>query len=287
MRIDATWTWISDNGQRIDMRPDGDITLEEAPGADGLRNEITFEKNAGEHGATQLGMSLPERAITLTGTIQRSRQTSAEALLAAFNPAYEGTLTYRDAHKCRSIRASIEQAPQISADKAEMNYFVSLLCPAPFWQDATGESVATLATWTGGIAFPFIINDSTGIEFETRTTSIIVDVQNPGQVPVGMQVRFTASGRVVQPQIMHMGTRQQIIADLTLNANEVVVIDTRYGSKGIYRAEDGALAPLPLYLMQGDYIVLTEGINKIRYAAADGLEALKIELVYTPLYLGV
>ena len=112
-------------------------------------------------------------------------------------------------------------------------------------------------------------------------------VRNLGQVPAGLRIIFTAGGAVVRPEVMHMGTRAKTLLDKTMSAGESIVIDSRYGKKGVYYQSGGEVTAAPLYLMAGEFITLGLGDNAIRYAAESGVDALSIELVFTPYYLGV
>lgn len=137
------------------------------------------------------------------------------------------------------------------------------------------------------LVFPFDVDDSEGICFEQRQESMIQIVRNQGQVPAGLRIIFTAGGAVARPEVMHMGTRAKTLLDKTMSAGESIVIDSRYGKKGVYYQNGGDVTAAPLYLMAGEFITLGLGDNAIRYAAESGVDALSIELVFTPYYLGV
>lgn len=288
LRIDQQFRWVSDNGVSVTLAPELPISCDDVEGIDGLESEIYTDKSAGQDGLNVVGMSLKERNITLTGSIHAREVDNRALLLWAFSPKDKGTLHYVDATRAYSIRAAIESAPKFSRDDTgELAFFVSLLCPVPYWEDAQGETHYMLAAWSGGAYFPFEIDDSKGIAFEERQDSVIQLVHNAGQVPAGLRIIFTASGAVENPEVMHMGTRVKTALDTTMQAGDSIIVDSRYGKKGVYYQQGGIATPAPLYLMSGDFITLGLGDNAMRYAAQSGVDALNIELVFTPYFLGV
>ena len=123
---------------------------------------------------------------------------------------------------------------------------------------------------------------------EERQESVIQTIHNGGHIPIGARIIFTASGTVARPEVMHMGTRARTVLDLTMAAGNSYMVDSRNGKRGVYYYyRDGTAIAAPLYRMRGEFITLDIGDNIIRYAAESGVDALSIELIVEPYYVGV
>jgi hypothetical protein len=84
------------------------------------------------------------------------------------------------------------------------SFFVSLLCPSPFFE-ALDEVRVELAAWIDKFSFPLEIPAS-GMELGQREPSQIIIVNNAGDVSCGCTISFTALGTLTNPEIMNVDT---------------------------------------------------------------------------------
>ncbi len=268
-------TFASYSGAPYFLKRDG------VTGIDGLRNDLFSEESAGEDGAMPSGDALLPRAITLAGTLLAADQDAADAhLQRVFNPKRAGTLLYSNGNRQRRIAVRVEQAPTITRGRYRQ-FFLSLIGDDPYFYEGNGESCTDVATWLPLLEFPLEIPED-GFEFEIRQESQIIDVVNAGDVDIGIRALICATDTLIRPEIMHMGTRERIVLNTTMQRGDVAEVDTRPGSKGIWLTRAGQERQRAFQLRGADMVFwgLSPGDNLIRYDAEAGSQHMTVA-IYT------
>lgn len=284
------------NGQSVEISGDRPYLIQSFEGGDGVKNNIYTVKSPSQDGQTETGKNLDTREITISGLIVAPQANVLESyrreLLTVFNPKLTGTLQYTCEGVQKVISCEVETPPAFGDPSMRWQTFsITLLCPNPFWQDIT-ESVNEIALWLP--EFEFVDPDGFeippgGMEFGERAPSLIVDVENPGDVPCGMRILFTALATIANPSIMNVNTREQFRIVKTMAAGEVIEVNTNWGSKGVTGTLNGQTLNYFNYadLLSSTFMQLQPGSNPLRYDSDSGLDSLDVTIRFTPQYLGV
>jgi hypothetical protein len=244
-----------------------------------------------QYGSTVTGQRVEEREIQISGKINtkgdkaKDREARRE-LATVINPCNSGTLTYRYGTHVRSIAVKAESSPTFKSG-VYTEFTATLIAHRPFWTD----SVATetdIATWESLWEFPIEIPDTDGgMEFETRNASMIVEVNNNGDVRNGMIVKFKASGTVVNPTLICADTGEYIKVNHTMQAGETITVNTTYGNKSVMISDAVSETDIISDLdIDSTFIQLEAGSNTFKYDADVGVTALETIVVCEHLYIG-
>lgn len=283
-------------GQSIAIGLTRPFIYQKISGFEGAKNTINTVKSPEQDGETFTSMSLEKAERTITGIILADAEDKVEQyrrqLEMVFNSKESGVLQFSDGDLRKSCDCKVEAITFGDRDGVTQAFDIVLLCPNPFWHDIA-ESIDEIALWLPGFEFSdpggFEIPAPDGMEFGERAPSLIVDVQNPGDVPCGMKIIFTALGTLTNPSVFNVNTREFFRITKTMQPGETIEINTKFGEKGITGYLNGESldywnhADLP----DSTFMQLQPGSNPIRYNADSGLDNLNVTIRYSPQYLGV
>lgn len=141
--------------------------------------------------------------------------------------------------------------------------------------------------------FPLIIKDVEdeephGIVFGVRKPSVAFDVNNYGDIEVGMKITLTAKGTLENPKVTNVDTLEYFKINKTLSAGEQVVINTSIGEKSVYGFNGGVKSNYFTYKDTGStWLQLALGKNTFVYSADSGIDNLEVEINFNYNYLEV
>jgi hypothetical protein len=279
--------YVNSDGESITLRQAKPYFIEKLDGTGSIRNTVNTFKAPEQDGAFYVSSTLDMRNITIEGTIVAA--TSEEAyelrknLLRFFSPKKTGTLIYRD----RQISCVVEEvALMVSVRERIPKFFLSLLCPSPFFE-TLDEIRQELASWDPLLEFVLEIPEE-GIEFGLRQPSQIITVDNIGDVPCGCEIIFKASGPVTNPELLHLDTGEFVRILTTMSNGDEYHIYTHFAGKRVISIIDGTESNA-FYLMDtnSNFFQLAPGNNNLRYDASDNLDLLDVSVYYRPQFLGV
>jgi len=280
-------TYINTSGERLVLRQARPFFLTRIDGVGRTRQTINTFRAPEQDGAFYISSTLDMRNITLEGTVSASTPDKAyehrKRFLRIFTPKMQGTLIYRG----RQITCVVEEAGFTSSTRERApNFFVSLLCPSPFFE--TLEEVrAELAMWTPLFRFPLEIPEG-GMEFGSRQPSQIITVDNIGDVACGCVIIFRALGTVEAPELLNMDTGEYVRLNVTMSAGEEIRVYTHFAGKRVARVigqtESNAFSELDI---GSTFLQLEAGRNLLRYDADVNMDLLEVSVYYRPRFLGV
>ena len=254
---------------------------------------IYTSKGMSQNGNTYLGNTLDQREITLEVTIIAE---SSEKLInhkdrfnKVFNPQNnELWLTYQDDVKTRKVKCISNKLPYFTSIKNSVSKcLISLTANNPFWQE-TMEIKEEIAAWIGDFEFDLEIPSETGIELGHREPSLIVNINNNGNIECGMRVEFKALATLENPSLLNVNTSEYIKINKTMLAGEIITVKTYFGNKSVESSYNGVVSNAFNYIdFQSTFIQLSVGDNLIRYDADSNIENLEVSVYYIPQYLGV
>lgn len=280
-------TYINTSGEQIILRQRKPFFLSKIDGVGRTQQTINTFKAPEQDGAFYISSTLDMRNITLEGTILANTIDEAynyrRQFLRVFTPKQHGVIVYRD----RRISCVVEEAGFIiSIGERNPNFFISLLCPSPFFE--TLEEIRDeLALWIP--LFHFVLEIPTeGIEFGLRQPSQIITVDNIGDVPCGCMIVFKALGTVTNPELLNLDTSEYVKINTTMNAGDELRIYTKFAGKRVVQITGGLETNVFSLLDIGStFLQLAVGRNTLRYDASMNVDLLESSLYHRPMFLAV
>jgi len=262
--------------------------LTDFEGGHGLHARITSVAQYPQDGETYVGSRVEARSITLRGWIARDKAANRIKMLEIMKPKGRGTLTLIRGKFKRRIRCVVERAPYFASERGDL-YTILLYCPQPYWEEASGDSNIVMNGWQGLFEFPLEIVDGEGFEFGTRISSVVMNIENPGDAETGFIATFEAVGSVTNPEIVNVVTGQRMRFEVSMAAGDVLRVSTVPFDKWMtMERSNGTDENAMQYITQDfEFIQLQPGTNMLRAAAEYGGELLNTYLSFRALYLAV
>lgn len=264
--------------------------LQKISGFEAPKNNVYTVKSVSQDGQTATGSSLDMKERTITGTMKADSNDGLEDcrryLSRVFTPKADGTLQYECNGLVKTCVCKVETLAFGDIGIRSQTFDIVLLCPNPFWHDIE-ESMQEIAEWIGELEFAFEIPQDTGAEMGYRSPSLIINVNNPGDVPCGMKIVFSALGTVTNPNLLNIDTQEFIKVKKTMTAGEIITITTDFGNKKVVDLLNGITSKVINIDLDSVFLQLAVGDNLLRYNADSGLDMLECKLYYVPQYLGV
>lgn len=233
-------------------------------------------------GESYQGSHNPKRNIVLTFAVRRREYWELR------NEVYSifgmpGTLTwYPDEGEQRSIEYYVESIEFSDPNtRGFRQCSVSFICPFPFFSGA--EKTVRLSYWKPLFILPGVMNSP--FRLGERVAQQLVNIYNPQPVQIGMKIKFTALGNVINPSLKNVASGEQFKLSASLSVGSGIAVNTQNGQKGAYYIDE----PQPFSLWDyelNDWIQLRPGNNILQYGADTGAEFLDVSIEYSQLYLG-
>lgn len=286
-------TFKNSNNESLEFTDNSNFLIQGIEGLSGVsakRVSYTGFMQDGEHYQSS---SLEVRQIVLKFALLAD---SVDELLKArnrinklFNPKLgNGELTYEVEGVKRKIVCVASSMPKMSGlttgdyCKGE----VILLAHDPHFTDMT-ETRVNVATWRNLLRFPITFTKEKQA-FGFKEPSLIVNLENNGDVECGMTIEFVSKGAVKNPSLININTQEYIKLNHTMVAGEKIVITTSYGFKKVVSEVNSTRKNVMNYLdIDSTFLLLDVGDNLLRYGADDNLNHLEVNIIYSQRYLGV
>lgn len=185
-------------------------------------------------------------------------------------------------------RTSIRYSPSYQENNEVIcKFLITGFCPYPLFTDEN-ETVVSASYTEPLLLFPLVIPSEEGVKFGVRQPSLIAEILNEGDFPVGYTIEFRAHGTVVNPILTDIGTQQFIEISKTMESGEVITVDTREGYRQVRGSVNGVESNYFRYRnFDSSWLTLQQGVNSIRYNAESGLSSLEVYIRFSPAYLEV
>jgi len=287
MRYTDRLTFIDDTGREVMFGAASVYWWNSASGMDGLSANIYTVKGAGQDGETDIAANLAMRTITIEGLIKSDSQALyRKNLISAVRSGATGKLVYQNGEVTRYIRCRVKKAPVFSNTRIE-KFQITFSCANPFWREGSGDKrVAEIALWLNDLEFPVEI-PADGMELEHHSPSLIVNVNNTGDVPVGMLIVFKATGTTADPYLIDVGTQAKLLVNKAMEPGDEIRVWTGYGEKRVELMRGGVVSNIFNYLdVDSEFLQLAVGDNLLRYGA-DVEDNIEVTIYYDIAYVGV
>jgi hypothetical protein len=279
--------YTNDSGISVTLRQIKPYFITKLDGVGRIRQSITTFHAPEQDGDFFVSSSVDMRNITIEGQILADNFEQSydlrRNLLKIFTPKLRGTLTFRS----RKISCIVEEAAFSATSSAKSPaFFISLLCPAPFFE-SINDTIAELASWQENFSFPLEVTSS-GIELGYRQPSQIIEILNDGDVDCGLEIIFKALGNVENPELRKLETGEFMRINTTLTNGQEIHVFTHFANKKVILV-DGNTQTNAFSLIDTDstFFQLSTGINTLRYDSDSNLDLLEVEIKYRLLYLAI
>lgn len=269
-------------GISLDVMSGTDIHLIDLQGVSPVAT-VNTSSISGYDGSTVVSSQMPMRNIVMI--LRLAGEDERLKIYEVFRIKQEGTLLYQSGNrdvKIDYIVESIMCVPTTNDLKAQ----ISLLCPQPYFESLI-ELTGYIAAVVPMFRFPF--RPHGGFYFAKKTNSVMVTLNNPSEVDVGMRVVFYANGTVTAPSLLNVYTKERIKLDYTMQAGDTITVDTHLGKKSrILLMRNGVESNIINYMADDfTFMPLRPGDNLFKYDADSGLSALEVKIRYSEYYAGV
>lgn len=246
---------------------------------------INVRSIAGFDGSSFVSSSVNPRNIVLTLQLSGDVEAGRQTLYEIFKIKQSGLLIYTSERIAAQLEAYVE-ALEILPMSWPVKAIISLLCPQPYFE-ALNEILVDISFIEYALTFPLTLN-AAGSQLGTVHPSEAINIFNAGDLAIGMKIRYTANGTVVNPKLINTQTLEFIELETTMNAGDILVINTEVGKKRIERTRNGETTNLFNSLKLGSrFLQLEEGDNVLYASSISGSNSLFTEITYRPKYSGV
>ncbi|MGB7594699.1 MAG: phage tail family protein [Erysipelotrichaceae bacterium] len=277
--------FTNDRDQSLVLDETSDYSLTSITGISPPNANIQTSSIANFDGTTFINSVVNQRNIVIALQINSDVEANRLRLYDIFKIKRKGTFHYHSDLIEAKIEAYVE-----SIDVSPMNWpvvaLISMICPRPYFE-ALESIISDITSITGQFSFPLTLIAS-GIQLGNLQTSQAVNVMNPGDIPIGMIIRFRANGAVSNPKLLNTQSLESIELNTSMIAGDIITINTEIGQKRIERDRGGVVSNLFNTLVVGSkFLQLSEGDNILYGSAVSGSTALMIEVEYRAKYSGV
>lgn len=255
---------------------------------DGLGTEynVYTSKNSGQDGENYNGSDAKMRNIVITLDVKKSNfQAQRNRLYSFFQPRAQGVLYYYEGDESRKIAYQVEKVEPGGTDNDEVRtLMVSLICPDPKFY-ALEEQLTQLATWQGKITWPLRLHNPFVVT--TKINTLIGNVYNPSTVPMGLTIKFMASGTVVNPSLYDINRQELMQINTTMHAGDIIIVTTGDGNKRVRLISGGVTTNINNKMKYPPkWLKAYQGDNLFRYNADEGIDNLSVSILSTQAYWG-
>lgn len=271
-------------GQKITFTYDGyPLRLAETDGFSSAEYTVLTSQNSGQDGENYNGSQANKRNPIITVNVLADYQTQGDHLRSFFQPRSWGTIYAYDGGDGRKAAYQVEKI-NIAESGAVRDAIISLICPDPKFY-ALDDQLTQLAVWQGKITFPLRIHPPFTVTEKVNT--LIGNVHNDSAVPMGLTVKLTASGEVVNPSLYDVNRYELMQINTTMHAGDKIVITTGDGNKRVKLISGGVTSNINnLMAYPPKWLKAYQGDNLFRYNADSGIDSLSVSILSTQAYWG-
>jgi len=231
--MQITFKYQSPQGDVLNIANNADFVLTDIDGLTSSDVNISTASVALQDGDTITNRRANPRSITIYCRFLQNItvETAKRKILSVIKPKQTGVLTYVHDGRTVTIDATVEniEMPRFS-DAVVMQ--VTFYCAFPFWQDAA-FIVSDIKQVINLHKFELIVTDSAPIVFGKIGGQTTRNIQNTGDVAVGLQIYIVALGDFVNPRIERTRDGATFKVNVTMAAGDIIEINTTRGHKSV------------------------------------------------------
>ena len=282
-----TLTVERSDGERLTLTQYASAYKVTYTGLDAVAAEIRTSPRGMTDGERYNGSRVGSRNIVLMVYITTNVENNRIRLYRFFAPKSWVKLYYKNGERDVYIEGYVESH---KCNQFEIPVYsqISIICPHPYLNGAE-TVVQEITNVLSLFEFPFETESESGIEFSCIDAGGYAQVVNDGDVEAGCIIRVYASKEVSGIRIYNAVTGAYMRISGTLQAGELLTINTSPGSKRLTVTDaDGVTSNALQRLETGStWLQMAIGDNYIAYTADSGETAMTVSVEYNNLYVGV
>ena len=232
--------YITEKGAVLPLTNNSKFKLSNVDGITLAEVDISSNTVSGMDGDFVTAKTTQPRSIVLDISIETADVESVKRYIMQYiKPKQTATLRMTQNDRVTQIKGIVESIEMPRFSNA-VTMQVSLYCSQPYWEDVDSNvteitEVLDKHYFTNDagdmLAFDFFTNNGYIVlgEYDANRTKTI---DNDGDVSVGMEIHIIALGGVTNP-VLYKSNGEYIGADVTMNTNDEIIIDTVKGQKSI------------------------------------------------------
>lgn len=275
------------NGDTVSLTGSRDYSIMEIDGLYPPSANIVTSEVALYDGARFNSSKVNTRQLEISLAIERNAEENRIALYKVVKTKQYIRMNYENGARDVYIEGYVSDM-NIDYFAMKQTATISILCPEPYFRQAQ-EIIDSIQSVVSNFHWPCNITAEDPIPFSYYEDITELNVINEGDVAAGMTIEIRALGEVTNPAILNRDTGEFFRLYTTLEAGDVVYIDTKRGEKSVRLWSDGEYTNIFNSIAQGStWLQLEPGDNVFRYEA-DGISAqyMEVRFVHQHLYEGV
>lgn len=279
-----------ERGNGITLSPASDMTtpyaLVDIDGINPPKATINMSELALLDGAQFNSAKLQVRTINIAFAIQDDVQRNRVNVYKTLRTKHPIKVTYESDTRNVHIDGYVETISVEYTDNPQ-KVTVTILCPYPYWSDAQAI-VEDLSSIVGMFHFPFASTETPEIVFGYIDTTASIEIENDGDIETGIVIELYASQEVSNPRIIDYETSEYIQLDYTMQAGDLITIDTRAGHKTATLLRNGVESSVFNAIARGStWLQLAIGGSTYTYTTDGASTGLAVTIAHTNIYEGV
>lgn len=220
-------------GQELDLSNNPNYTVTSIDGLEPPDATINTTKIATADGSVFNSAYLENRQIIITMAINYPAEQNRINLYNYFKAKFPMTVYYRNGERNVKINGYLQKL-QIAFFDMKQTAQATIICNNPYFEDLFPK-VTVISKVQSQFEFPFAIEEP--IPFSTIVNNSVVD--NQSDFEIGGVFTIHATDTISNPTIFNRTTNEFFAVNVTLNAGDEVVINTRTGEKSVYKILNG------------------------------------------------
>jgi hypothetical protein len=272
-------------GEILNLSSSSEYTLYDVTGVTPLQMNINSSVNATSDGSTVNSIRANNRNIVLYVAIHGDVEANRLNLYKYFPLKQQISIYCKTANRDVYIEGYTELI-DVKLFTNQQIAQISIICPQPYFK-GVNDFVTYFSQIDSLFSFPFSI-DKSGMELSIIGEEIRKNIVNAGEVETGLIIEIFATSEVVNPVIYDVFKRTHIKLNLTMHANDTIVINTNSGQKGITLLRAGIESNIMGYLVPtSTWLKVYSGDNVFTYDAESGESNMQLKFKTLALYGGV
>lgn len=280
------------SGQKLNLTENSNYyTI--AEGFNAITANVNTTASAVGHGTTFNSAKISNRNITLQIILRGDIEASRIALYPFFAPSSQITMYYKNAHRKVHTSGYVESF-ECNPNQMSETANISIICDNPFLLDDEVNS-QSLTSHDDYFSFPFAVPKN-GIAFGNSKFIPQTVLINNSEHEAGCVITLYTKTDLAPPiRIENLLNGEFFELDITMKADDVIVIDTRDGLKSVSLLRSSTITNIIDNVVSGStWLKLAVGENLWTYIiglTATGTtidyDPLKVDINITPEYIGV
>ena len=275
----------SDSSFSVKIGKDKPFRLLSVSGLESSDYSLSFSHDAQSDFSYLSGYSVSPRIIKLCFELSLNSLYSVyrENVIRFFSPKSQGKMYVDISGIKRKINYNVKKFEFLNENLYDpLKIRLELACPDPYFKDANGF-VENITTVIPMISFPTRLLSS-GTPASYKKFGDLLSINNPGDIPVGLDITVLASGFVVNPKIENVTSGKFIRLIGSLSENDVLRIVTIPGKKRITKNGTNISNLLD---RSSSFFSLELGENRLKVSASSGKESLDVFPMWEAAYFGI